>query len=349
MESHDTGDGGRPDPDTADETADLDPEETRDHVVPGTEESLATPDVRGYDFRGEFEFEALLDAYATTGFQATHLAQAIDICRTMREEDVTLYLALTSNIVSSGLRETVAYLVREGFVDVVITTSGALAEDVIKTERPFKMGRWDADEAELRERGINRLGNIYVPSDRYVWLEEYLYDFFEEFFADQQLRTPREFSAELGARLDDEDSVLSVAADNDVPIYCPALTDAEIGNFLYYYKQRPDVPDDIGIEITGDYGHLIEDGLLADRTGLLAFGGGVPKHHAIMTNLFRGGADYAVYISTGMEGDGSLSGAPPDEAVSWGKIKAEEGRNYTQVQAEATLVVPLLVAGAFAD
>jgi deoxyhypusine synthase len=69
-----------------------------------------------------------------------------------------------------------------------------------------------------------------------------------------------------------------------------------------------------------------------------------------MTNLFRGGADYAVYISTGMEGDGSLSGAPPEEAVSWGKIKDEDSEpNYTQIEAEATLVLPLLVAGAFED
>jgi deoxyhypusine synthase len=327
----------------------MDPDETRENVVPGTEESLDTADVRGYDFRGEFDFDAMLQAYATTGFQATHLAQAVDICQTMRDDDVTLYLSFTSNIVSSGLRETVAYLVREGFVDVLITTSGALAEDVIKTELPFKMGEWDADEAALREQGINRLGNIYVPSDRYVWLEDYLYEFFDEFFAEKQLRTPREFSAELGARLDDDDSVLSVAADNDVPIYCPALTDAEIGNFLYYYKQKLDAPDGVGIEISGDYDRLIEDGLLADETGLLAIGGGVPKHHAIMTNLFRGGAEYAVYISTGMEGDGSLSGAPPSEAVSWGKIKDEGERNYTQVEAEATLVVPLLVAGAFTD
>ena len=72
----------------------------------------------------------------------------------------------------------------------------------------------------------------------------------------------------------------------------------------------------------------------------------MPKHQAIMSNLFRGGTDYAVYISTGMEGDGSLSGAPPKEAVSWGKIK-EETDNYTQIEAEATLVFPMLVAEAF--
>lgn len=326
----------------------MDPDDSREHVVPGTDEELSTPDVRGPDFRGAVDIESLLESYATTGFQATHLANAVDICRTMREEDVTLYLTLTSNIVSCGLRETVAYLIREGFVDVVVTTSGALAEDVIKTELPFKMGSWNADEAALRERGINRLGNIFVPSDRYVWLEEYLYEFFDDFFAEKSLRTPSDFSRELGAQLDDEDSVLSVAADNDVPVYCPALTDAEIGNFLYYYKQRPAVDGEaIGIEISDDYDAIVETGMDADSTGLLVIGAGLPKHHAIMTNLFRGGADYAVYISTGMEGDGSLSGAPPDEAVSWGKIKADEEQNYVQVQAEATLVVPLLVAGAF--
>ncbi|MFC7058833.1 deoxyhypusine synthase [Halovenus salina] len=319
-------------------------EDTRDNVVPGTDEDLDTADVCGPDFRGETDIDDLLDTYATTGFQATHLAEAVEITEQMQAEDATIYLTLTSNIISSGLRETVAALVREGHVDVIITTSGSLTEDVIKTAKPFKMGEWDADEAELREQGINRLGNIYVPSDRYVWLEEYLYDFFDDFFAEESVRTPTAFARELGETLDDEDSVLKQAADNDVPVYCPALTDAEVGNFLYYYRREHDM--DIGIEILDDYDSLIEDGLLSETTGLIAVGAGVPKHHAIMTNLFRGGADYAVYISTGMEGDGSLSGAPPDEAVSWGKIK-EEDTNYTQIEAEATLVFPLLVAGAF--
>ncbi|RQG87817.1 deoxyhypusine synthase [Natrarchaeobius halalkaliphilus] len=322
----------------------MDEDDSRAHVVPGSDEELDGADVRGYDFRGSFDFDAMLDSYATTGFQATQLAEAIDIAERMQANDATIYLTITSNIVSSGLREVVAYLIREGYVDVLITTSGSLTEDVIKTEKPFKMGEWDADESELREQGINRLGNIFVPSDRYVWLEEYLYEFFEDFFAEEKVRTPTAFARELGETLDDEDSVLKQAADNDVPVYCPALTDAEVGNFLYYYRQGYD--SDVGIEILDDYDSLIEEALLSDTTGLIAVGGGVPKHHAIMTNLFRGGADYVVYISTGIEGDGSLSGAPPNEAVSWGKIKDAEN-NYTQVEAEATLVFPLLVASAF--
>ncbi len=319
-------------------------DETRENVLPGSDEELDTPDVRGPDFRGEVDLEDLLSDYATTGFQATHLAEAVEITRAMRDDDATIYLACTSNMVSSGLRESIAYLCRADLVDVLITTSGSITEDVIKTAEPFKMGEWDVDEAAMREQGINRLGNVFVPSDRYVWLEQYLNDFFPDFFADDPVRTPSEFAHELGATLDDEDSILKNAADNDIPVFCPALTDAEVGNFLYYYNQQAE--QDVGIEILEDYETLIEEGLLADTTGLLCFGAGVPKHHAIMTNLFRGGADYAVYVSTGVEHDGSLSGAPPDEAVSWGKIK-DEGTNYTEVKAEATLVVPLLIAAAF--
>lgn len=322
-------------------------DETHDHVVPGTDEELGTPDVRGYDFSGEFAFMDLLNSYATTGFQATQLHRAIELVREMRATESTVYLSLTSNMISCGLRESIAYLVREEYVDVLITTSGALAEDVIKTAKPFKMGAWDADEAALRERGINRLGNIFVPSDRYVWLEAYLNDFFEDFFGDDRIRPPSAFASELGATFDDDDSVLKQAADNDIPIYCPALTDSEIGNFLYYYNQRPDGKP-VGIETLADYEALIDRGLDATETGLIVLGGGLPKHQAIMTNLFRGGADRAVYISTGMEGDGSLSSAPPNEAVSWGKIKTtDETDNYAHVESEASLVVPLLIAGAF--
>ncbi len=317
-------------------------DETKDNVIPGSEEDLETPDVEGYDFRGEFDFGELLDSYATTGFQASAVAEAIDLITQMQEADATVYLTMTSNIVSSGLREVVAALVREGIVDILITTSGSITEDIIKTEHPFKMGEWEVDEGEMREAGINRLGNLFVPSDRYVWLESYLNDFFPEFFAEKKVRTPTAFAREIGERLDDPDSVLYQAAEHDVPVYCPALIDAEVGNFLYYYRQNED--PDVGIEILEDYDSLIDHGLLADETGLIVLGGGIPKHQAIMTNLFRGGAEYAVYVSTGMEGDGSLSGAPPKEAVSWGKIKDGE-KNHVLVEAEATLVTPLIAAG----
>ena len=108
-------------------------EDSHEQVVPGSDEELNTPDVQGYEFRGEFDFHDLLDSYATTGFQATHLAEAIDIAKQMQEANATIYLTCTSNIISSGLREIVASLIRRGYIDVLITTSGGLTEDIIKT------------------------------------------------------------------------------------------------------------------------------------------------------------------------------------------------------------------------
>ncbi len=320
-------------------------DDTREHVIPGTKEGYDGEEVKGPEMDGEFSLEELMDSYRTTGFQATHLAEAVDIVKEMRGEDAKIFLTFTSNIVSSGLREVVAHLAREDLVDVMITTSGSVTEDIIKTMHSFKMGEWDADETELREKGINRLGNIYVESDAYVELEGYLKEeFFPDFFAEEKLRTPTEVTRELGRAVDDERSFLHHAAENDIPVFCPALIDAEIGDFLFYYRQEED--PDIGIETLDDWDSLINEAIEAEKTGLICVGAGVPKHQAIMSNLFRGGADYAVYISTGMEGDGSLSGAPPKEAVSWGKIK-ESKKNYTLVEAEATLVFPLLVAAAF--
>lgn len=326
---------------------------TREHVIPGTENPHKGDKVEGYDFRGDFSFEDLLESYETTGFQASHLKEAVEIVKQMREDDAKIFLTCTSNIISSGLRETIAYLAREGFVDVIITSSGSHTEDVIKTAKPFKMGEWEADEAKLREEGINRLGNIYVESDNYVWLESWLNDnFFPDFFDDEKIRTPTEVAKELGRKvgedesLDESDSFLYHAYNNDIPVFCPALIDAEIGDFMFYYRQEQD--SDIGIEILDDWDSLIHEAVEAEKTGMICVGDGVPKHQAIMSNLFKGGAEYAVYISTGMEGDGSLSGAPPKEAVSWGKIKEDNDvKNYTQIEAEATLVFPLLVAAAF--
>ncbi len=326
-------------------------EQTREHVIPGTKRGHQGEKVEGYDFRGEFNLEDMLEAYGTTGFQASHLKEAIDLVKEMQDEDAKIFLTFTSNIISSGLREVITYLVREEFVDVVITSSGSHTEDVIKTARPFKMGEWYADEAELRDRGINRLGNIYVESDNYVWLESWLNsNFFPEFFAEEKMRSPTEVASELGRKigedgdLEEKDSFLYWAYENDVSVYCPALIDAEIGDYMFYYRQEQD--NEIGVEILDDWDKLIHEALEAEKTGIISVGDGVPKHQAIMSNLFRGGTDYAVYISTGMEGDGSLSGAPPKEAVSWGKIK-ERSKNYTQIEAEATLVLPIIVAAAF--
>ncbi|KAK3275721.1 hypothetical protein CYMTET_16165, partial [Cymbomonas tetramitiformis] len=72
----------------------------------------------------------------------------------------------------------------------------------------------------------------------------------------------------------------------------------------------------------------------------------VAKHHICNANLMRNGADFAVFVNTAQEFDGSDSGARPDEAISWGKIRMDA--KPVKVYGDATLVFPLLVAQTFA-
>ena len=78
------------------------------------------------------------------------------------------------------------------------------------------------------------------------------------------------------------------------------------------------------------------------KTGALMIGGGISKHHVIWWNQFKGGLDYAVYITTATQFDGSLSGARLTEAVSWGKVK--EKAKYTTIDGDATIIVPVMLA-----
>ena len=113
---------------------------------------------------------------------------------------------------------------------------------------------------------------------------------------------------------------------------------------LYFWKEeRGD--ESLQIDIANDIVKLNNLAVESHETMVLVLGGSLPKHAIINANLFRGGADYAIYVSTALPWDGSLSGAPPEEAMSWGKLRGRS--KYANIWADATLVFPLLVWGVF--
>ena len=253
-------------------------------------------------------------------------------------------------MVSSGLREIIAYLVKHRKVDVLVTTAGGVEEDFIKCIKPFLIGDWHLNGAKLREKGINRIGNILVPNDRYVEFERYMREFFEylEKLEEREKRiiSTREFCYRLGELIDKkfkkevkERSILYWAYKNNIPLFCPAITDGSIGDMLYFYKVEK--KSNLKIDIAEDIVELNNIAVYSKRTCCIVLGGSLPKHSVINANLFREGADYAIYITTGVPWDGSLSGAPPEEGISWGKI--QRGAEYVEIWADATLVFPLLV------
>ena len=283
----------------------------------------------------------LLEEMETVGFQATHLSKASKIIEKMKKEEATVFLSFTSNMVSSGLREVFAQIVKHKMVDAIITSVGSIEEDLMKITKPFLLGDFNVSDVDLHKKGTNRIGNIFVPTDRYESLERTLQPFFEKMFIKQKkegkMISPSELIYELGKTIDDENSIIYWASKNNIPIFCPGITDGALGLQLYFFKQEN---KEFGIDVTADMNKAAEMIITAEKTAGIILGGGIAKHHLIGLNILRDGLDMAIYVTTAGEGDGSLSGARPKEAKSWSKIK-EEG-NVVCVEGDATILFPFL-------
>lgn len=305
--------------------------------------------VFGYEFNKGLDFRKFLDSFKYSGFQATKLGEAIEIAKKMRNEKVEIFLGLTSNQVSSGNREIIRYLVEHKLVKALVVTTGAVEEDIIKTKFSFLHGDFRAGGAKLRKQGINRIGSLFVPNDRYIWFETFfqpiLAELLEKQRAQKKVFSPSEIIAELGKRINHESSICYWAQKNDIPIFCPAFMDGAVGDNVFFFNY--DKKQELKVDMAFDHHRLIEMTLDANETGLIILGGGVVKHTLCNANMFREGAKYAIYMNTAIEQDGSDSGAEPEEAKSWGKIGAKAGT--VKVFGDTTINFPLLVAGAFVD
>lgn len=300
--------------------------------------------IKGYDFNNKLDYNKLLDSFSTTGFQASNLGKAIEIIKKMREEKCTIFLGYTSNMVTSGLRDVFRYLAEHKLVDVIVTTAGGVEEDFIKCFEPFILGDFNADGKELREKGINRTGNIFVPNERYVRFEKFFIPFLEEVNKENKIYPVSEIIKKLGEKINSKESIYYWTSKNNIPVFCPAFTDGSMGDMIYFFKYKH---SEFKIDITEDIKKLNDIAITAEKTGLIILGSGIVKHHICNANMFRNGAEYAVYINNAQEFDGSDSGARPEEAISWGKILPEA--KHVKVFGDATIIFPLIVAKCFTE
>uniref|UniRef100_A0A8C6LND0 deoxyhypusine synthase n=1 Tax=Nothobranchius furzeri TaxID=105023 RepID=A0A8C6LND0_NOTFU len=327
------------------------------------------PKIRGYDFNQGVDLKAVLKSYVTTGFQASSLGLAIQEINRMIEKRLepvevdegdesgdpphkagcTIFLGYTSNLISSGVRESIRYLAEHKMVDVIVTTAGGIEEDLIKCLAHTYLGDFSLPGKELRLRGINRIGNLLVPNDNYCKFEDWLMPILDQMLLEQNTEsvrwTPSKMIHRLGKEINNPESVYYWAYKNNIPVFSPALTDGSLGDMIYFHSfKKPGLV----LDIVEDIRRLNGLAVFAKRTGMIILGGGLVKHHIANANLMvtPNGADHAVYVNTGQEFDGSDSGARPDEAVSWGKIRTDA--KPVKVYADASLVFPLMVAETFA-
>lgn len=272
----------------------------------------------------------------STGFQATELGYAVELIERMKKDGAVIYLTFTANMVASGLRGIIADMCRRRFVDVIITAGGSIDHDIIKTEKPYIIGGFAADDRELHGKGINRIGNILVPNDRYVLLEKRMTSLLEELYAGKKMISPSELAEAAGKKIKDRSSFLYWCARNKIPVFSPGIVDSALGLQVYFFKQRR---KDFGIDVSADMKKLAAITLEAEKTSGIILGGGISKHHAIGANILRGGFDYAVYFTTASPWDGSLSGAQTSEAVSWGKIR--ERATHATVYGDVSITLPV--------
>ncbi len=303
--------------------------------------------IKGYNFDKGINYEELIKDYATTGFQASHFSKAIEIANNMIKDESFIFLGYTSNMVSSGLRDIIRYLVQNKKVNVLITTTGGIEEDIIKCLGDFKLGDFRASGSELRKKGINRIGNIFAPNQRYVEFEEFFQPILEELYQKQKstgkIITPLDIIWKLGEKINNKESIYYWAWKNKIPIYCPAILDGALGYNVYFFKFKH---EDFKIDITDDVVWFNNTTIGLKKSGAIILGSGIIKHAILNANMLRNGLDYAVYINNAQEFDGSDAGALPEEAVSWGKILPNA--QSIKVFGDATILFPLLVSQSFA-
>ena len=275
------------------------------------------------------------------GFTSQKLADATDIVEKMfKNKDCLRILSFPACIMATGTRGVIVDMVKNGYIDLIITTCGTLDHDLSRTWKAYYKGDFMMDDEKLRDNEISRLGNVLVPDECYgLVLEEKLAPMFEEIFKDTLSLSTHEIIDQVGARLDNEDSLLYQCHKHNVPVFVPGITDGSFGCQLWMYYQ---MHRKLRIDLFGDEQMLSEMTDEAKETGAIIIGGGISKHHVIWWNQFRGGLDYAIYLTTAQEFDGSLSGAQIREAVSWGKVKPDAKK--MTVEGDATISLPIIMA-----
>jgi deoxyhypusine synthase len=197
-----------------------------------------------------------------------------------------------------------------------------------------------ADDEELCEQGMGRIGDLYTKSDDFEVFETKITEILAEIASKKKIISIREFLSFIGKMIDDEDSILKIAAEKGVPIYAPGLIDSMLGLQLWMFTQD----NEFHLDAVADMHELSDIVFGSKKVSAVMLGGGLPKHYALASNLLKGGVDAGIQVTMDRSETGSLSGAPLEEAKSWAKAKA--GSNLVTVIGDVTIIFPMMVAGA---
>ena len=302
--------------------------------------------VKDISIKNGDDLQSIFDQLSTSGgFESRNLADGLEILSTMiNDKDCLKFLSFVAAITSTGLRGIIADMLKNKMFDVVITTCGALDHDIARYFSNYLEGSFTLDDSELLKKNIHRLGNVLVPMESYgPIIEEKMQMYLEAAYkSGKKEMSTADITRMIGENLG-EGSFLYWAYKNNIPVIVPGIVDGAVGSQIWLFTQKH---NDFKLNVVADSELLSSLVFKAKKSGSLMLGGGISKHHTLWWNQYRDGLDYAVYITTAQEFDGSLSGALVREAISWGKVT--QNAKQTTIHAEITTILQFIYSALLA-
>lgn len=301
--------------------------------------------VEHIELKPEMRVDELVAAMGKSGvFSAGRVAKAVEIYREMLEAGSTVFMGVGGAMVPGGLRRILTQVINKGLVNVLVTTGANVTHDLIEAFGGYHArGEAPVEDAELRERGISRIFDVYVPQQVFELFEDRIQPMLGEVTKEGARMSSDEFLRRIGSRLDDKNSFVKAAAAKGVPVFCPAIADSILGLQAWLYSQE----HELCIDCLRDVREAVELASNAKKPGAVLLGGGVPKNFILQSMLLAPSAfKYAIQITTDRPEHGGLSGATLEEAKSWGKI--EPDARVVNVVGDATVIFPIMVAAILA-
>ena len=302
-----------------------------------------------------FDARKIISSMEKMSFVSRETANAANIFNEMlRDQDCTIFLTLAGSTSAAGCMHVYRDMVKYNMVDAIVSTGASIIDMDFFEALGFKhyQGSQFQNDSELRNNYIDRIYDTYIDEDELQMCDKTIGEIADSL--EPRSYTSREFIHEMGKYLKSnakkKDSLIEIAFDNNVPIFCPAFTDSSAGFGLVMHQER-NPKKHITIDSIREFRELTEIKIRSKGSGLFMIGGGVPKNFiqdtVICAELLGKNVDmhkYAVQITVADSRDGACSSSTLKEASSWGKVDVTKEQ---MVFAEATSVLPLIASDAY--
>ena len=319
-----------------------------------TKKSLLKSEVEHIDIT-TFDSRKIIESMKKMSFTSRDTAKAAEIYNDMiKDKNCSIFLTIAGSTSAGGCMNLYSDLVKYNMVDAIVATGASIIDMDFFEALGFKHYQGDQfqDDKILRENYIDRIYDTYIDEEDLQICDKTICDIANKL--PPKAYTSREFIKEIGKYLKKnakkKNSLIEVAYDHNVPIFCPAFTDSSAGfGLVMHQEQNPS--KHITIDSIREFRELTEIKLKSKASGLLMIGGGVPKNFVqdtvVCAELLGKKVDmhkYAIQITVADTRDGACSSSTLKEASSWGKVDTSKEQ---MVFAEATSVLPLIASDVY--